>query len=575
MRTRVSLVCTITAMVLGLAGAAGANWVETFNSGEFDLTTWLFGGYPQLTGTFSATIQDGPGDDDYLVLAETSPSSLGGTQFGVGLGDPDDVFTDVRVGAVFNVAGDASLNYHGLAARTTYFIDDGSISGFPGVIASAYVMVIHYEEGPANLKVELVKAVNLDTSIMATWQPEVPVPGLDHGRSHYFQLDVVGSDPVYITGSVYDYEGGPLLVKTPTFIDTGANDPWEAPGIHDGVFAGGVSGVFGMWESPQSAGYRSPYDNVSSVSDGPAAVNPSPADGAQNVPVDTSLSWLEAQFATGRQLWLGKPGAMKLLDPAPAGPTYAPGHLEYGKTYQWRVDQIGPSGIVEGYTWTFTTAECQSLDDFESYANDAAIEGAWPHNIPPGNQPYHYIFLDTGTVNQGAKAMRYEYQNQAEPYFTEATRTFATAQDWAGAGITSISMVFRGRDDNVAQPMYIKLEDATGASHKVPHPQEFAPQTEAWNQWDIDLAEFADNGVDLSAVKKISLGNGNGVTASTQAPQDRDTIYIDNIRLCPLRCFNVDQVDLQGDVNGDCVVNFLDLALMGAGWLNDGLSALP
>jgi len=226
MRSRVYLLCVVAAMVSGSAGVVGANWSETFDGGDFDLTTWLFRGYPEIAGTFSATIQDGPGDDDYLALDETSPAAVGGTQFGVAIGDPDDVFTDVRVGAVFNVMGDASLNYHGLAARTDYFIDDGSVSGFPGIVASTYVMIIHYEEGPANLKIELLKVVNLDTAIMATWQPEVPVPGIDHGRSHYFQPDVVGADPVYITGSVYDYKGGPLLVKTPTFIDTSANDPW-------------------------------------------------------------------------------------------------------------------------------------------------------------------------------------------------------------------------------------------------------------------------------------------------------------------------------------------------------------
>ncbi|MCK4294866.1 MAG: hypothetical protein KAY65_16835, partial [Planctomycetes bacterium] len=253
--------CALMGLVVAVSGTAQANWSETFGGNAFDLTTWLFRGYPELTGTFKATIQDGPDDDDYLALDETSSAAVGGTQFGVGIGDPDDVFSDVRVGAVFNVTGDASRNYQGMAARIDYFIDpDGSLTGAPGLVASCYVLTIHYEEGPANLKVELVKAVNLDTAIMATWQPEVPVPGLDHATSHYFELDVVGSDPVYITGSVYEYKGGPLLVRTPTFIDTSANDPWETPGIHDDVFASGVSGVFVMYEDPQPVGYHSPFD---------------------------------------------------------------------------------------------------------------------------------------------------------------------------------------------------------------------------------------------------------------------------------------------------------------------------
>ena len=39
---------------------------------------------------------------------------------------------DVRVGAVVNVAGDASHNHHGLLARASYLIDpDGTVKGAP------------------------------------------------------------------------------------------------------------------------------------------------------------------------------------------------------------------------------------------------------------------------------------------------------------------------------------------------------------------------------------------------------------------------------------------------------------
>ena len=60
----------------------------------------------------------------------------------------------------------------------------------------------------------------------------------------------------------------------------------------------------------EPAGYYTTFDDVFSTSDGPAAVNLGPADGATDVPVDASLSWVEAGFATGRELWIGKAGAM-------------------------------------------------------------------------------------------------------------------------------------------------------------------------------------------------------------------------------------------------------------------------
>jgi hypothetical protein len=507
-------------------GTTQANWLDTFGGNDFDLTTWLFGCYPDLTKTFNATIQDGLDDNDHLALGETSSASIGGSQFGIAIGDPDDNFRDVRVGAEFNITGDASWNHHGLAARITYFNDDGSITGYPGIIASCYVMVIHYEEGPANLKIELIKAVNLSDDIMAEWQPEVPVPGLDHARSHYFELDVVGLDPVYITGSAYEYKGGPLLVRTPTFIDTSANDSWEAPNIHDDVFKSGVSGAFGMWADPQPVGFNGSFDNVSSVSDGPAAVNPSPADGAVDVPVDVSLSWVEAAFATGRELWIGKPGAMEKVDPAPAGTTYAPGNLELGQTYEWRVDQVGPSGTVTGHTWTFTVADYLIVEDFESYTTDADLRSAWVDNIEEAG--VEYVLLSTGE-NQ---AMRFEFQNQYEPYFTEVTRTFSSPQDLTAQSVKELSLSFVGEHQNMEQLMYLTLEDASGKSFRVEHPFAYACQSDSWRQWTIALVQFSDGGVDLTSVKKLTIGLGDS-TNSGQADKDRDHIYIDQIVLSP------------------------------------------
>ena len=506
-----------------LSGTAQANWSETFDGNTFDLSTWQFSCYPDLTKTFSATIQDGPDDNDYLSLDETSPADIGGSQIGVAIGNPDDKFTDVRLGAVLNVDGNISWNYHGMVARVEYFIDDGSITGVPGIVASSYVLFIHYEEGPANLKIELMKSINLLPDIMAEWQPEVPVPGLDHAKGHYFELDVVGSDPVYITGSAYEYKGGPLLVRTPTFIDTSANDPWEAPNIHDDVLKSGVCGVFSMWENPQPVGFHSSFDDVSSTSDGPAAVMPSPADGAADVPFDTELSWIEADFATGRELWIGKPGAMEKVDPAPTGKTYTPTNLELGQTYQWRIDQTGSSGPVTGHTWSFTTGDFISVDDFQSYTSDADIRSAWVDNIDePGIE---YVLLASGENN----SMRFEFQNQYPPYFTEITRTFDSAQDWTVQGVDELSLSFVGEHENAEHLMYLVLEDAASQSFRIetfPH----SCQSDSWRQWNIALGLFSDGGVDLTAVKKITIGMGDGID-SGQSGDDRDHIYIDQIIL--------------------------------------------
>ncbi|MCP4260806.1 MAG: hypothetical protein GY774_25260, partial [Planctomycetes bacterium] len=356
-------------VLLGLILLTGktmqANWFESFDDNAFDLTTWQFHSFPDVTKTFTNTIKADPNGNTYLSMDETSGSTVGGSQFGVAFGS-EEVFTDVRIGAVVNVAGDLR-NYHGLAARVTYFIDpDGSITGqAPGIVASTYLMLIHWQDGPANLRIEVFKTVNNLTDIMKTYHEE-PVSGIDHARSHYAELDVVGSDPVYITGSLYEYKGGPLLARTPTLIDTNGNDPWENEGNHDAIYPSGVSVIFGLNQNPIPAGYHASFDSVSSVSDGPAAVNPSPADGEAAVSIDADLSWLEAEFATSRDLWFGKKGAMEKVEQSPEGAAFDPGTLEFGQTYQWRVDQIGPSDTVTGHTWTFTAANCMSVEDFEA-----------------------------------------------------------------------------------------------------------------------------------------------------------------------------------------------------------------
>jgi hypothetical protein len=361
---------------------------------------------------------------------------------------------------------------------------------------------------------------------MATWQPEVPVPGLDHARSHYFELDVVGSDPVYITGSVYEYEGGPLLKRTPTFVDTNANDPWERPGIHDAVFTEGPSGIFSSWADVHPVfGYHGSYDGVYSASDGPAAVNPSPADGATDVPVDATLSWIEAEFATSRELWIGRAGAMQKVDPAPTSTTYTAA-LEIGQTYEWRVDQVGPSGTVTGRTWTFMTPDCISVDDFESYASDEDIRSVWIDNIDVAG--VEYVSLETGE-NQ---SMLFECQNQYEPYFTEIARTFDSPQDWTAQAVEELSLSFEGTYENVEHLMYLTLEDALGQSSTVPHPYTHACQSDSWRRWAVALSLFSNGGVDLTSVKKITIGLGDG-TNSGQADGDEDHIEIDQIELCP------------------------------------------
>jgi hypothetical protein len=441
MQTRIGLLVRLVVAIVFLGGLipAQADWLETFDDNSFDLPTWQFLSYPSYTGSFGGTIQDEADANDYLILAETNSTAVGGSAFGIAVGAPEE-FTDVRVGAVINAAGEAAQNYLSLVARVTYFMDDGSLSGHPGAVASGYVMLIHYQDGPANFRIEVMKIVNLSEDIMKTYH-EVVAPGVDHARSYYAELEVVGSDPAYITGSIYEYQGGPLLVGTPTLVDTQGADPWENGGIHDAPLAKGVSAISSSNQDAEPAGYRATFDTVSSVA----------------------------------------------IDVADA-------HAK---------DVI--------------------VDNFEGYEDDSDIRVAWVPNITG----FNYVSLNKDGDDE---QLRFRYQNQYEPYFTEAVRTLEPTRNFALGGIGHLSLEFRGQLDNVTQPLFVLLEDAAGNADAVMYPSVLAPQTKFWREWQVSLQDF--EGVDLTAIKKIGIKVGDG-THSAQALEDVDEILVNNVIVKP------------------------------------------
>jgi hypothetical protein len=70
-------------LILLAANTTQANWSETFDANAFDLATWQFHCYPDLTKTFTNTLKVDPNGNKYLSMDETSSGDVGGSQFGV------------------------------------------------------------------------------------------------------------------------------------------------------------------------------------------------------------------------------------------------------------------------------------------------------------------------------------------------------------------------------------------------------------------------------------------------------------------------------------------------------------
>ena len=116
--------------------------------------------------------------------------------------------------------------------------------------------------------------------------------------------------------------------------------------------------------------------------------------------------------------------------------------------------------------------------------------------------------------------MPFLYDNNLKT--SEAALTL-TKRDWTVEGVTKLSLAFRGDAANAAERMFVALNGSAVVYHADPA----AAQTTGWNEWVIDLTEFA--GVNLTNVTTITIGFG--TKGSPVAGGGTGTVYFDDIRL--------------------------------------------
>ena len=86
-----------------------------------------------------------------------------------------------------------------------------------------------------------------------------------------------------------------------------------------------------------------------------AAASPAPAPGALGVPTGARLTWAPAPGATSRTVRFGPGTDPPVVATGFEGAVYAPGPLQPGTAYSWRVDETNAAGTTVGPLWTFTT----------------------------------------------------------------------------------------------------------------------------------------------------------------------------------------------------------------------------
>jgi hypothetical protein len=148
--------------------------------------------------------------------------------------------------------------------------------------------------------------------------------------------------------------------------------------------------------------------------------------------------------------------------------------------------------------------------------------------------------------------------------FSDVTTVGTVTGEWQSQDI--------GMRTNIAQQTYVAVEDSTGTRKAVNHEDPNATVLHTWQEWNIDLKEFTDAGVDLTSVKTMYVGVGD---KDEPKPGGTGSLYIDDIRLYRPRCFlSLRSADFaKADYIEDCVVNYDELELMANDWLQGDRTA--
>ncbi len=255
------------------------------------------------------------------------------------------------------------------------------------------------------------------------------------------------------------------------------------------------------------------------------AREPQPAPGAVEVSIDSVLDWRGGREAASHEVFLGTDPEVLALAAAVDQSQYAPGVLDLGTTYYWRIDEVNESAspsVWAGDTWSFSTHDYLVVDDFESYTDDidggGTIFQTWidGYDDDTNGSQVGYIsapFAEQTIVHGGKQSMPLYFDNTSAS--TSVADLELDGQDWTRAGIQTLALYFRGDSANTGGQFYAEIN-----GKKVLYSGAADVLTKAvWKQWNIDLASL---GVNLQNVTGLSVGVDGGGSG---------LVYVDDILL--------------------------------------------
>jgi glucuronoarabinoxylan endo-1,4-beta-xylanase len=300
------------------------------------------------------------------------------------------------------------------------------------------------------------------------------------------------------------------------------------------------------------------------------AHRPVPVDGAEDVPVNVILEWKKGGYADKHDIYLGTDEA-KVTDANRSNPLGVlvsegqepnsydpPSFLELDKTYYWRVDEVNAAPdytIFKGEVWSFRTPPYFVMEDFDSYAGNAALRNVWKNDSTSAE-----VSVETDPNHGGPpyQSMRYQYKNNLPPYYSEAYVDIADLgiddPNWLGIGGKTLVLYFYGEPTNpIGEQMCVSLTDGDDPEKTatVTYDNMNDVRLKQWNKWSIALSKFTD--VNLTNVKTITIGFGDG------SPGNAGSVYFEDIMLSSI------EVAVLPEVNGEVNINTVYQQLEGFG----------
>ncbi|HUV65784.1 MAG TPA: LamG domain-containing protein [Sedimentisphaerales bacterium] len=160
----------------------------------------------------------------------------------------------------------------------------------------------------------------------------------------------------------------------------------------------------------------------------------------------------------------------------------------------------------------------------------------------------------TTPVYIGLALTSHDNTETCEAVFSNVQVTGAAGQ-WSHQDIGILS--------NDPERMYVAISGANGVTGTVYHDDPLAARMGVWTEWNIDLKEFSNRGVNLANVASIAIGFGD---RNNPQAGGSGKMYFDDIRLYRPRCVAL-LAQPAADLNNDCAVDRADIEIMADNWL--------